>query len=536
MTSKKEQKGLSRRAFVKGAAVAAVAGSGVIAGCAPRTATPTAAASENTAAPQDAGKASFEIAPAPITDIKETVEADVVVIGAGDSGLMAALGAAEAGAKVILLEKSEKFNTRGFGNGAIGTKFHKEKNIELDKQQIVNDLMRWSGNKASQRRISLWANNSGPVYDHVIDLATAAGLKIGLFPAGGSPEYPEYATCMIFGDKMDQNDLLAVIEKEAKAKGVDIRYETPAEQLVRENGGRVTAAIAKSKDGSYIQFKAKKAVILATGDYGHNPEMMDKWCAWAKNVDANVYTPAVNTGDGHKMGLWVGGAMQDGPHAPMIHTLGGATMSMNPVLRVNTLGLRYENEDIPNPYICNSRMRQPGNVVWAVFDSKWADEVKNTTPGFGRTVAVSDTTIKGVEDAVAKKNILKADTIEDLAKAMGVPADTFKATVDRYTELAKAGKDEDFGKSANNLWTVDKAPFYATKVAAVLLVTLGGFKVNDNLQVMDAEAKVIPGLYAAGNVAGDFYANDYPVLAAGLSHGRCITEGYLAGQNAAKEA
>jgi fumarate reductase flavoprotein subunit len=220
----------------------------------------------------------------------------------------------------------------------------------------------------------------------------------------------------------------------------------------------------------------------------------------------------------------------------MIHTLGGATMSMNPVLRVNTLGLRYENEDIPNPYICNSRMRQPGNVVWAVFDSKWADEVKNTTPGFGRTVAVSDTTVKGVEDAVAKKNILKADTIEDLAKAMGVPADTFKATVDRYTELAKAGKDEDFGKSANNLWTVDKAPFYATKVAAVLLVTLGGFKVNDNLQVMDAEAKVIPGLYAAGNVAGDFYANDYPVLAAGLSHGRCITEGYLAGQNAAKEA
>ncbi len=542
-----ENKGFSRRDFLMGAG--ATLGGGMLASCAPKLTptpeTPTEAAATQAPAPVSnemnaemaQKKWSFEIPPDPIaeSDIVETVEADVVIVGAGDSGLMAALAVAEAGAKAILIEKTSTFNTRGFGNGAVNTKYHTEQGIEMDKHQIVNDLVQWGSNRVDAKKIELWANHSGEVYDHVIDLVTEAGLGIMLFPAGDDPEsrYSEYPTCLVFGSTMNQAELLSVIEQEALAKGADIRYEMTAEQLEREGEGRVTGVVAKGADGSYYRFTGKNGVILATGDYGNNPEMMEKWCAWAKDVDMNVYVPAINTGDGHKMGLWVGGLMQDGPHAPMIHTLGGGTFSGNPVLRVNGLGERYENEDVPNPYICNSRIRQPGNVAYAIFDSNYAEYIPNTLPGFARTVAVTDATAEGLAAAVESGSVLKADTLEELADAMGVPAGTFVATVERYTELAKAGVDEDFSKPARMMGAIDTAPFYATKVPAVLLVTLGGFMTNTNLQVLDASRNVIEGLYAAGNVSGGFYANDYPVLAAGLSHGRCITEGYLAGQHAA---
>ncbi len=540
-SSKNQTNGISRREFLKGAAVGAagVAVTGVVAGCGPNVVSQEEAdAMKATATPTSVSTnaVSFETAPDPIPDsqIKETVSADVVIVGAGDSGLMAALAAAEAGVNAILLEKSASFNTRGFGNGCIGTKWQKENGIELDKNKIVNDLVRWAGSKVDQRAIKVWADHSGEVYDHVIDLATAAGLPIIPFDTrhGEDPIYPEYPTCLVIGSKFDQSEVLAVIEAEAIAKGADIRYENTAQQLVQDDSGRVVAVIVTNKDGEYVKYEGKNGVILATGDYGNNPEMVEKWCPWAKNVDTNVYFPAVNTGDGHKMGLWVGGAMQDAPHAPMIHTLGGASFNCNPGLRVNSLGERYENEDVPNPYVCNGRMRQPGNVAWAVFDANINTAAAAMTPGFGRTGA-SDTAMDTLAGEVEKGVVLMADTIEDLAAAMKVPAQNLAATVNRYNDLAAAGEDEDFGKSANNLSPIDTAPFYATKVPAALLVTLGGFMVDDNMRVLNNQGLPIPGLYAAGNVAGGFYANDYPVIVAGLSHGRCITEGYLAGKHAA---
>jgi fumarate reductase flavoprotein subunit len=559
MSSKeKEKQNLSRREFLKGSLVGAggIAGASLLAVCndnekacstsdaSQRTTSPSPEAGQCPTSPasdastqQTATQYSFEPPPAsiPEANIKETVTTDVVIIGAGDSGLAATLAVVEAGSRAILLEKSSSFNSRGFGNGAINTKYHQSQGIAMDKQRIVNDLMQWSGNKADQKRIELWANHSAEVYDHLIDLATNAGLTITMFPAANDPasRYPEYPTCLIFGSKMSQADLLSVIEKETVSKGADIRYEMTAEQLERDTAGRVSSVVVRNKEGSYIRVTGTKGVILATGDYGNNPEMMDKWCAWAKNADQNVYVPAVNTGDGHKMGLWIGGAMQDGPHAPMVHANGGGPFSSNPLLRVNGLGERYENEDVPNTYICNSRMRQPGNAAWAIFDSQYAQYVPKTTPGFARAVEVSDATGAAIEAAIANGTVLKADTLEGLAAAMSVPVDTFVATVARYTELAKAGNDEDFSKPANMLAPIETAPFYASKVPVQLLVTLGGFKTNGNLQVLDKDSKVISGLYAVGNVSGGFFANDYPVLASGISHGRCITEGYLAGRHAA---
>jgi fumarate reductase flavoprotein subunit len=142
---------------------------------------------------------------------------------------------------------------------------------------------------------------------------------------------------------------------------------------------------------------------------------------------------------------------------------------------------------------------------------------------------------EGLEALLERGLLKKADTIEELAEQMEVPVETFKATVERYTELANMGRDLDFGKVAFRLTPIDTPPFYALKGAAGFLTTINGLRINSELQVLDTEHRPIPGLYAAGDVSGSFFANDYPELQVGIALGRTLTFGYIAGQNAAAE-
>ncbi len=521
---------LSRREFLKDAAVAGAAAAAAST-VGPLAVTPAAA--------QGPTKYAWETPPAPISasQIKETVTADVVVVGAGTTGMAAALAAGQAGAKTILIEKGETFMAHGGHNGSTGSRLQKELGIQIDKDQVFQELVRWYGNKADAKLIGLWLDKNGETMDWLLDMAKAAGITVSLYqfprPMTIKDEYyKEWPTAHMFGG-MSQANVLKLLETNAKAKGVEVRYKTPAVQLIREGKGRVTGVVAKNDKGDYVQFNAKNAVILATGDYGHDPEMMQKYCAWAVGVP-NIYMPAINTGDGHKMGLWVGAAMEEAPHAPMIHILSG-TFTAEPFLHVNILGERYENEDVPNQYLANGLVRQPGMAYWTVYDANWPDQVWKLGAGLGKIVEVTDATRKSFADAVANGTVQQADTIEALAEKIKVPVETFKATVARYNELAKQGKDPDFGKRPDRLTPIAKAPFYASKGTPSLLVVVGGLKINAQGQVLDADRKVIPGLYAAGNVSGGFFATDYPVMIPGLSHGRALTFGRLAGMAAAKD-
>jgi fumarate reductase flavoprotein subunit len=219
----------------------------------------------------------------------------------------------------------------------------------------------------------------------------------------------------------------------------------------------------------------------------------------------------------------------------MIHTLGGPPLSNNPFLRVNAMGERYENEDVAMPHICSGAGRQPGNVSWVVFDTNYAWYMPRMGSGFSRESTVSATTATRIENAVKAGTLQKADTVEELAAKIKVPADNLKATVDRYNELASLGRDLDFGKNPARLTLTNTPPFYAGKVPLGLLVVVGGLDVNPRLQVLDKEGGVIPGLYAAGNVAGNFFADMYPAICPGLSHGKAFTEGRLAGLRGAAE-
>ena len=176
----------------------------------------------------------------------------------------------------------------------------------------------------------------------------------------------------------------------------------------------------------------RRAVVLCTGDYGNNPAMMQKYCPIAaevarrnniymvRNEDLRLAPEPLNTGDGHLMAMWIGGVMEPGPHAPMSHAALGP-MGVNPFLRVNIRGERYENEDVPGQHVANALYRQPGKKAWQIFDAKWESELSRMGIGLGRFFEVNEM----VRGRMAETAV-QADTLEELAKKIDVPLDDFQ--------------------------------------------------------------------------------------------------------------
>jgi len=213
----------------------------------------------------------------------------------------------------------------------------------------------------------------------------------------------------------------------------------------------------------------------------------------------------------------------------MAHATAGP-LGNAPFLRVNVEGERYENEDVTAQSISNSLSCQPGKKAWQVFDSKWEEEIKRMGVGLGRFFEVNP-----IARMAFETQSVSADTLEELARKIDVPVKTFKATVERYNQLARMGRDLDYAKYPERLTTIDEPPFYAGLSKREFLVVLGGLNTNLRLQPLDADRKVIPGVYLAGNMVGNRFAVDYPVMCAGLSHGLAYVTGRLAGQYAATE-
>ncbi len=243
--------------------------------------------------------------------------------------------------------------------------------------------------------------------------------------------------------------------------------------------------------------------------------------------------------------------MEEGPHACVFEDGGGKHLESPathagvgfvrlPWLNVNMLGQRYFKEDIAFVFVCNANMNQPDHSSWVVWDNNWEAETKKLGVYEGRAgksiySSFHRTTPELYQKLIQEGAIIKADTLEELVGKMGVPSAAFIATVKRYNELAELGQDLDYGKNPAWMLAIETPPFYAARTGAALLVTLGGLKINTRLQVLDTNLNVIPGLYAAGNVSGGFFSNDYPCNIPGLTHGRAFTFGRLAGLNASAE-
>jgi fumarate reductase flavoprotein subunit len=329
--------------------------------------------------------------------------------------------------------------------------------------------------------------------------------------------------------------VVETLEAVAKSKGVDFHYKTPAVQLLREDQGRVTGAIGQNEAGEYEQFNGAKGVIVCTGGYGHNKEMMEAFTDWQAQMLPTLYEyPEGNQGDGLKMGMWIGAAIDRPPHAVMkfdwIKTMEFEALPRQPFMTVNMEGVRFMDEDLPWAYEANQIMNQTDQVGWKVWDAKWPEEAPAFSSQCCKAWVNHDPAL--VEEMLKNGHILQADTLEELAEKMGVPVDTFVATAKRYTEMAKKGHDDDYYKHPLRLTTLEKPPYYACQIAAVMLVTLGGLSINEKMQVLDTNKQVVPGLYAAGNASGNFFFDEYVTTVPGTSHSRAITFGRLAAQNA----
>lgn len=552
--------GLTRRDFITGAAVGAV-GLG-LAGCSPQTV--QADAGDTT---QEAGY-SFETPTDPITKIAETINADVVVVGGGTSGLCCAAAAAEEGLSVALVSASKAPVSRGGSNHAAYSKVMEKAGVSrYDVDWVFRKELLVGQNTADQRKWYRFYNESEKVMNWAIDLAASYGMDCVLeqtteLPAT-DPYYAPYATHNFINAEnpvpgLGQPGFVKGLADYLEKKGGTIYWQNIGRQLVRggqPNGtfGRVEALIAEREDGTYAQYNASKAVVLATGDFSKDKEMMEKYCPYVLpllldmeniNYDIGMSTGSLMPGDGHKMGLWVGAAWQNStPNAAMISGNGATAFCNHPYmghtgLMVNKKGERYSNEFAPGSLSNRAALSQPEGKAYMIWGQNYL-EANAPWPAYPAAKGTPPIT-NDAEQAIWDKSVsggawIKCDTLEELLEKLGLPKEETLATISRYNELCKKGTDEDFHKQSKYMVPINTPPYYGFLNTVRFLTICGGLRTDQYMHVCDESEAPIPGLYNVGTMVGDMFTGQYTFMMEGANYGACcVTFGYLTGKYIAK--
>ena len=574
-------KDISRRDFLKGAAAGAI-------GLAATGLTGTVAFADDSPAEEAGGlrydengvcvntRAEYFAATTPeVGEITSTEDFDVVVIGAGNGGLVAAASAADLGGKVIVVEKSGFYTTWAGEIGAFNTKLEHEKYgihyTDAELQQIANDMCRYASYGNDQRLVELYVKNSGRTMDWCIeqlatkdiDFMVETDMKDTLYTNLPSQHcafvkgtYTELGPNQL-GSQIANPKWIELIED----KGGEVRYNTTALTLVQDETGKVTGVTVLNKDGTYSQLNASKGVVVSTGGFSGNPDMMDVLGVVDHQYAANTMGCGGRMGDGIRMCVNAGAKMDadcaggimlfDRGAVALDHHVGkpyGESLTdvfwagSQPWLKVNTLGERFCNEDGPYDFQCHAITNQPGGFSFQIFDSNyWADVNKFHTTICSRVVAFPGSQnsevlpnlypVTNAEDfrkvfmqpALDSGKLKEADTLEDLADQLEMTPEAkekFLATVERYNEMCEKGVDEDFGKMAKRLTPIKDGPFYGIALSSWILCSITGVNVNTNLQAIRPDGSAIEGLYVVGNDMGGFFRHTYPQFYAGTAHGK----------------
>lgn len=594
---------ISRRSFLSGAVFAGLSAGAVgLAGCAPTQSAKTETGNTGSAASE--GTPSFLVAPEPYTEWAEELDADVVVVGQGLAGVCAARKALEDGAKVVAIEQAETPLYRSCQFGVINSEFQKSVGHEFsdtEVAQIIDALMINFGQRADRKIWQRWAAESGAIFDWMISAMPDyividprenndnVGLKFDLetetvtdldgntTDANGNPYYAITINNWPGNPEIDNSteqypvwegpcELLptqdpwmnAVMGKFAEDDNMTQLFSTWGRQLITDDSGRVIGVFAEDIDGNIIKINASRGVVIATGGYLHNEEMADAYAKEVALFPNNVWyqTDAKGemstNGSGICMGAWAGGAIDDIPHAFILHGFGGG-LGQDPYMLFNANGERFMNEAVLPNLVSSAVGHCPGGHCWQIFDDNYADQVHAFQGGhasYWKIVESMDDQpwgnfcegagMKTRADVEAGSDFI-CNTLEEVAESTGVPLDALKATIERYNQLAEQGLDTDFGKDARRLFPITTPPFYvkeftvngAGMAAETVFSSLNGLKSNCEAQVLNAEGSPVPGLFVCGNSQGSRFAFDYPVTYMGTSHGMAMTYGYIAGMNAA---
>ncbi len=541
---------LSRRNMLKlgGLAALGTLGASALAGCgAPQTTSGSAAGgSDGNAAGGEPiqGSPSFFTPPAPVTDFADTKEYDVVVVGAGESGLSAVHTALEAGASVACVQSQPTAETTGNMAACIDL----SKTDEAAIQACASFINYKSDFRSDRALVNVWARNSQEAIGWWEQEALTGGVESkpwdSMITYNGYDIYLHANT--YFHVEGNHKAAALVIADNLEKQGAEFFYETPMEQLQVEDGA-VTGVICTDADGNHLLFKASKGVIVACGDYSSNREMLDYYAPDTKGFGIST---EFRNGLGMQAGMWAGAIMQPTNHTKMIHGEPAPTRFEVPTLFLNQHGERFTDEtncrmgysnNFVRPYMAEQEFNnQFASKFWSIVPADWEnyiDEWKQAAP--------FDISIHNAYRYVDPENWVQGETIAELVENMNayeekelwdapepLDASVVEASINRYNELCAKGADEDFGKSAKYMVPINGGPYYAVprgsnRVSAIL----GGLVVDTNHQCLNAEFKPIPGLFAVGNCAGGFYGGvDYPMDIEGLSIGRAITSGYVTGK------
>ncbi len=502
--------------------------------------------------------------------ITETVDTDILIVGAGNGGIFAAAYAAANGLNFRIIEQNGNVQDTRHWYGAIDSAAAKEAGEKpADRAKLLSEISRYASGKCDQRVVKTWINESAAMHDFMRSILEDKYGWTCDFTSGAEAAWPaenaEHNTDYLFpvqehnymasesASGKPRNELLLDYIREL---GYDVDFKTSLAKLEKDSTGRITGIIAQStEDDHFIRYNANKGVLLACGGFPGNPYMMEQLDPLGTSVTtACSYSPA-DKGYGIRAAVWAG-ANFDKEAAPMLFDRGivapgvdggyvasdsafggkafpGPIRQYNPgtqpFLKVNRNGERFANESSPYNDIVYAAAHQPGRVYAQICDANILEDAKrfHTIGCSAQTRNAGAEYIQKQMDNAEKEGVFfKADTIEELADKLGFTGeakDTFLATVDRYNELYDKQNDEDFGKPAYRLSAIRTAPFYGCWLGASLLCTEQGIAINDKGQALDNDNKPMPGLYVTGDMSGSFFANNYPCLMAGVAMGRTLT-------------
>lgn len=588
--------GISRRDFLKGATAGALglAATGLL-GCSPANETTTAgtsASSETTGAPETSAPI-VEVKEGELpwlgvepqiseSDVAEQVSVDVIVVGAGLAGVAAVRSAAEEGATVAVFEKGDGPQCRSGEyavlNGALQAKWGRD---NMDVEEIVDHHMDECSYRTKRMIMHRWAKEGAEVFDWFIgakeDLYIAETTRseipdenVGAFliplfhPLPKHYDYtkekfPVYPTSVEL--LPSQAPVVNANMDMAVKLGAQTFYGHFVEKLIMEDGRCVGVYARNAETGKYVKATASKGVVLATGDYSSNKDILKYYCPEVVEnnigclwMNFDVEGKPTNMGDGLKLGRWAGASIQQN-HAPMTHHMGGGAgadgagvMGISGYLQLNTRGERFMNEDIPGQQLENQIEMQPGRKTYQLFDALWPEQLEYFPAGHGVACYYDESRPKNnetyrnykskdqLEKAVQDGRAVKADTIEELLAQLDIDQEKAKASIERYNQLCINGYDEDYGKPASRMFGLMQAPYYAVEFGTTfMLVCIGGLSSDEDCHTFTDEGQIIPGLYVAGNIQGDRMAVQYPISLKGVSHSLALFYGYVAGKNAVNQ-
>ena len=502
--------------------------------------------------------------------ITETVDTDILIVGAGNGGIFAAAYAAANGLNFRVIEQNGNVQDTRHWYGAIDSAAAKEAGEKpADRAKLLSEISRYASGKCDQRVVKTWINESAAMHDFMRSILEDKYGWTCDFTSGAEAAWPaenaEHNTDYLFpvqehnymasesASGKPRNELLLDYIREL---GYDVDFKTSLAKLEKDSTGRITGIIAQStEDDHFIRYNANKGVLLACGGFPGNPYMMEQLDPLGTSVTtACSYSPS-DKGYGIRAAMWAG-ANLDKEAAPMLFDRGivapgvdggyvdsdtafggkafpGTIRQYNPgtqpFLKVNRNGERFANESSPYNDIVYAAAHQPGRVYAQICDANILEDAKrfHTIGCSAQTRNGGEKYIQGkMDEAIEAGALFKCDTLDELADKMGFTGaakDTFLATVERYNELYDKQNDEDFGKPAYRLSAIRTAPFYGCWLGASLLTTEQGIAINDKGQALDNDNKPMPGLYVTGDMSGSFFANNYPCLMAGVAMGRTLT-------------